>query len=145
MKRKALSSAVHSLLLRVLRLADFGRVVQCKFAEAVLRRASSKVDDGLEQVMEVKDLNAKLAVLKVKVSIGELENFKACLRHHRDALRETTNFLQYYNDRKVKLSRRTNANVCTAYFLSFFLLKQGGFKVYHVSSPQALFSKFPFS
>jgi len=98
MKRKALSSAVHSRLLRVLRLADFGRVVQCKFAEAVLRRASSKVDDGLKQAMEVKGLKAMLAVLKV--SNGELENFKVCLRHHRDALRETTNFLQYYNGRK---------------------------------------------
>ena len=102
MKRKALSSAVHSRLLRVLRLADFGRVVQSKFAEAILMRSSPKMDGGLKQVKEVKDLIAKAS--KLKVSNGELENFKVCLRHHRDALRETTNFLQYYNDRKVKLS-----------------------------------------
>ena len=43
-----------------------------------------------------------LEEVKDKVSNGELENFKVCLRHHRDALRETANFLQYYNDRKVK-------------------------------------------
>ena len=71
-------------------MADFGRVVQSKIAEAILRRVSSKGADGLLE--EVKD----------KVSNGELENFKVCLRHHRDALRETANFLQYYNDRKVK-------------------------------------------
>jgi len=98
MKRKALSSAVHSRLLRVLRLADFGRVVQSKFAEAILMRSSPKMDGGLKQVKEVKDLISKAS--KLKVSNGELENFKVCLRHHRDALRETTNFLQYYNDRK---------------------------------------------
>ena len=63
-------------------------------------RSSPKMDGGLKQVKEVKDLIAKAS--KLKVSNGELENFKVCLRHHRDALRETANFLQYYNDRKVK-------------------------------------------
>ena len=103
MKRKALSFAVHSRLSKVVRLADFGRVVQSKIAEAILRRASSKGADGLLE--EVKDLKAMVAVHKV--SNGELENFKVCLRHHRDALRETANFLQYYNDRKVKHLRNS--------------------------------------
>ena len=97
MKRKVLSSAVHSRLSKVVRLADFGRVVQSKIAEAILRRASPKAVGG---VLEVKDLDAM--AVACKVSNGELENFKVCLRHHRDALRETANFLQYYNDRKVK-------------------------------------------
>ena len=97
MKRKVLSSAVHARLSKVVRLADFGRVVQSKIAEAILRRASPKVVGGL---LEVKDLEAVAAASKV--SNGELENFRVCLRHHRDALRETANFLQYYNDRKVK-------------------------------------------
>ena len=102
-KRKALSFAVHSRLSKVVRLADFGRVVQSKIAEAILRRVSSKGADGLLE--EVKDLKAMVAVHKV--SNGELENFKVCLRHHRDALRETANFLQYYNDRKVKHLRNS--------------------------------------
>ena len=93
----SLSSAVHARLSKVVRLADFGRVVQSKIAEAILRRASPKVVGGL---LEVKDLEAVAAASKV--SNGELENFRVCLRHHRDALRETANFLQYYNDRKVK-------------------------------------------
>ena len=97
-KRKASSSAVHFRLSKVVRLADFGQVVQSKIAEATLRRASPKEAYGL--LGEEKDLRAMVAVHKV--SNGELENFKVCLRHHRDALRETANFLQYYNDRKVK-------------------------------------------
>ena len=96
MKRKVLSSAVHARLSKVVRLADFGRVVQSKIAEAIVRRANLKAVGG---VLEVKDLYAIAA--ERKVSNGELENFKVCLRHHRDALRETANFLQYYNDRKV--------------------------------------------
>jgi len=95
MKRKVLSSAVHSRLSKVVWLADFGRVVQSKIAEAIVRRANLKAVGG---VLEVKDLYAIAA--ERKVSNGELENFKVCLRHHRDALRETANFLQYYNDRK---------------------------------------------
>ena len=98
MKRKALSSAVHSRLSKVVRLADFGQVVQSKIAGAILRRASLKEVGGL--LDEVKDL--KSVASAVKVSNGELENFKVCLRHHRDAMRETANFLQFYNDRKVK-------------------------------------------
>ena len=91
MKRKALSSAVYSRLTRAVCLADLGRVVQSKFAAAILKRERTKVSDGLVEEMD----------FKRKSSNGELENFKVCLRHHRDALRETTNFLQYYSDRKV--------------------------------------------
>ena len=84
MKRKALSSAVYSRLTRAVCLADLGRVVQSKFAAAILKRERTKVSDGLVEEMD----------FKRKSSNGELENFKVCLRHHRDALRETTNFLQ---------------------------------------------------
>ena len=47
MKRKALSSAVYSRLTRAVCLADFGRVVQSKFAAAILKRGRTKVSDGL--------------------------------------------------------------------------------------------------
>ena len=66
MKRKALSSAAHSRLSKVVRLADFGRVAQSKIAEAILRRANPKAVGDLLEDLGV--TSKKIAVLFGKFS-----------------------------------------------------------------------------